>query len=150
MLTKTQQEKIKKFYNVMAKMQFLPAKEIGMIIVKKETLADISALAPNSNLVTTFELTRETDAQEMIEQLAETLKDGRIALIRLHDWLDPKIYNQLYLLSKNGRMEFPKLEERIFVDAPEEALVILVSTDNELEELNYKNIFDIVGLVERI
>jgi len=150
MFTKTQQEKIKKFYEIMAKMQFPPAKEIGMIIVKKETLADIAALASNSNLVTSFELTTESDAQEVIEQLAETLKAGRIALIRLHEYLDPKIYNQLYLLSKNSRMEFPRLEERIFVDAPKEALVILVSTDKELEKLNYKNIFDLVGLVERI
>ncbi len=35
MLAKTKQEKIKKFYKVVAKMQFPPAKEIGMIIVKK-------------------------------------------------------------------------------------------------------------------
>jgi len=150
MLTKIQQEKIKKFYNVMAEMQFPPAKEIGMIIAKKETLADVSALAPNSNLVTTFDLTRETDGQEAIEQLAEILKAGRTALIRLHEYLDPKIYNQLYLLSKNGRMEFPRLEERIFIEATNEALVILISTDKELEKLNYKNIFDLVGLVERI
>ncbi len=100
--------------------------------------------------MTSFDLTRETDAEEAIEQLAETMKAGRIALIRLHDWLDPKIYNQLYLLSKNGRMEFPRLEERVFVETPKEALVILVSTDEELEKLNYENIFDLVGLVERI
>lgn len=130
-------------------MQLPPAKEIGLIIVKKENLADLAALAPNSNLVTTFELTSETDAQVMIDKLAETLKASRIALIRLHDWLDPKIYNQLYLLSKNGRLEFPRLEERVFIDAPKEALVILVSIDQELEKLNYKNIFDLVGPVER-
>lgn len=150
MLTKPNQEKVQKFYEVVTKMQFPPAKEIGMIIIKKETLADISALAPNSNLVTSFELNRETDAQEAVEQLADALKAGRIALIRLHDWLDPKIYNQLYLLSKNGRMEFPRLEERVFVDAPKEALVILVSTDEELEKLNYENIFDLVGPVLRL
>lgn len=150
MITKSNQEKIKKFYEVVRRIQFPPAKEIGLIIVKKETLADISASAPNSNLVTSFELTRETDAQETIEQLAETLKSSSIALIRLHEWLDPKIYNQLYLLSKNGRIEFPRLEERVFIEAPKDALVILVSTDQELERLNYKNIFDLVGPVERL
>lgn len=150
MLTQQNQEKIKKFYEVISRMQFPPAKEIGLIVVKKETLADISALAPNSNLVTSFELTRETDAQETIEQLAEAIKAGHTALIRLHEYLDPKIYNQLYLLSKNGRMEFPRLEERVFVEAPKGALIILVSTDNELEKLNYENIFDLAGLVERL
>jgi hypothetical protein len=150
MISSINQQKIKKFYEVMARMQFPPAKELGLIVVKKETLADISALAPNANSVTAFELTRETDAQEAINQLAETVKAGRTALIRLHEWLDPKIYNQLFLLSKNGRMEFPDVDERMFVEAPKEALVILVSTDQELEKLNYKNIFDLAGTVERL
>ena len=150
MISVANQQKIKKLFQVMARMQIPPAKEIGLIVVKKETLADISALAPNANLVTAFELTRETDAQEAINQLAETVKSGRVALVRLHEWLDPKIYNQLFLLSKNGRMEFPDVKERAFIEAPKEALVILVSTDQELEKLNYKNIFDLAGTVERL
>ena len=150
MISVANQQKIKKLFQVMARMQIPPAKEIGLIVVKKETLADISALAPNANLVTAFELTRETDAQEAINQLAETVKSGRVALVRLHEWLDPKIYNQLFLLYKNGRMEFPDVKERAFIEAPKEALVILVSTDQELEKLNYKNIFDLAGTVERL
>jgi len=150
MITEKNQDKVRKFYEVMAKMQVPPAKKIGLLAVKKETLADVSALAPNPNLVTSFDLTRETDSQEMIEELAKTITAGRIALLCLHDWLDPQIYNQLYLLSKNGRMEYPRLEERIFVQATKEAVIILVSTDRELEKLNYDNLFDLVGLVERL
>jgi hypothetical protein len=47
-------------------------------------------------------------------------------------------------------MEYPRLEERIFVQATKEAVIILVSTDRELEKLNYDNLFDLVGLVERL
>ncbi|MBU1033034.1 MAG: hypothetical protein ABII13_00390 [Patescibacteria group bacterium] len=149
-MIKAKQEKVKKFYEVISRLQFPPGKEIGMIIVNKETMADIAALAPNSNLVTGLELTRETDVQEVIEQLADAIKAGRVALIRLHEWLDPKIYNQLFLLSKNGRMEFPDVDERVFVEAPKEAMVILVCTDAELAKLNYENIFDLIGPVERL
>ena len=73
-----------------------------------------------------------------------------MALIYLHKFLEPKIYNQLYLLSKNGRMEFPAPQERVFVEAPKEALVIIVSTEAELEALNYENIFDLVGPILRL
>ena len=75
---------------------------------------------------------------------------GRIALIRLREYLDPKIYNQLYLLAQDGHMEYPRLEERVFVDAVKEARVIIVSTDAELEKLNYSNIFDLTAVVERV
>ena len=107
-------------------------------------------LAPNSNLVTVIDLQKETDAEEVIGQLADAMRAGRVALIRLYKYLDPKIYNQLYLLAQDGHMEYPHLQERVFVDAVKDARVIIVSTDAELEELNYSNIFDLAGVVERI
>lgn len=150
MIGQTAQEKVKKFYQVVAGLQTERKKEIGLLVVKKELFSDVAALAPNSNLVTVMDLKKEFDSQEVINQLADDMRAGRVSLIRLHDYLDSKIYNQLFLFARDGHMEYPRLEERIFVDAAKNAQIILVSTDAELEKLNYSNIFDIVGIVERL
>ncbi|MCX6781994.1 MAG: hypothetical protein NTW66_02660 [Candidatus Magasanikbacteria bacterium] len=142
--------KVKKFIDVVSDMQFGPGKQIGLLILKKEETKDISILAPNSNITTVLELSKDGDADEVIGYLADAVKSGRLIFIRLHDYLDPKIYNQLFLLSKNSRMEYPKLEERIFVDAAPETTIIVITTDNELNKLNYTNILDLSGLVERL
>ena len=149
MISEINQQKVSKFYNVVAGMQTPGNKTIGLLVIKKEELGDISTLAVNSNLVTIIDLTKESDAEQIINQLADDMRIGRIVLMRIHDYLDPKIYNQLFLLAKNGHMEYPRLGERVFADAAKNAQVILVSTDAELEKLNYPNIFDMVGIVER-
>ena len=56
--------------------------------------------------------------------------------MRIHDYLDQKFIIN-FLLAKDGHMEYPRLEERVFVDAAKNAQIILVSTDAELEKLNY-------------
>jgi hypothetical protein len=150
MITKTAEEKIVKFYKIIEGMQSGKKKEPAILVVKKENLGDVAALAPNSNLVTVIDLQEGTDAEEVIGQLADAMKSGRVALLCLHRYLDPKIYNQLYLLAQDGHMEYPHLEERMFVDAVKDARVIIVSTDAELEKLNYSNIFDLAAVVERI
>ncbi len=143
-------EKIKKFYEVVSRLQPAATKEIGLLVVKKETLADISNLAPDLNMVTSFELTPNKDAETQIDWLYEAMKNKRWAIIRLHEYLDPKIYNQLYLISHDKRMQFSKLEDWVTLDIPEESNIIIVSTDKELEKLNYNNFFSLVGPVERL
>ncbi len=150
MISKTNQEKVRNFYKVVSEMQTPRNRELGLLVIKKEELGDLTALAPNSNLVTTIDLTPEFSSEEAISQLADAMKSGRVVLMRIHEYLDPKIYNQLFLLAQDGHMEYPHLEERIFVDSAISAQVILVSTDKELEKINYPNILNIVGLVERL
>ncbi|GEM_PF-3199408 len=150
MISKINQEKVRKFYDVVAKMQTKRNREMGLLVVERETLGDIAALALNSNLVTSIELSRESDLENVINQMADAVRQGRIILIRLYDFLDPKIYNQLFLLTKDGHMEYPHLEERVFVDAADSTLLILLATDADLEKLNYPNILQLAGVVERL
>ena len=150
MINKTNKEKVKKFYQVLLKIQPSSGKDIGLILIEKETLADLISLTPNSNQTATFELDKNTYITEFIEDLAEALKRKKMVFLRLHDYLDPSIYNQLYLIYKAGRMDFPKLEKDIVFDVPKESCLILVSTDEEIEKLNYKNLFNIVGPVLRL
>lgn len=150
MINESSKQKIKKFYEILSKVQSIHGKNVGLIVVKEESLADISALSPNSNLTTIYDLAEDINITDLIEQLADNFKKKRIVIIRLYDYLDPKLYNQIYLISKAGRMEFFKLEKDIIVDIPEEAQLILVSKDDELEKLNYKNLFNIVGPILRL
>jgi len=68
----------------------------------------------------------------------------------LHQYLNPAVYNQLHLISNSGRIHFFKLKEEVLLDLPQESQLILVSTDEEIEGLNYKNIFEVVGPVLRL
>lgn len=127
-----------------------PAKEIGLLVINDELIGDLAALSQNSNLTITLELSQDTDAQEVIDVMSEALAAGKLVLLRLHDYLDPKIYNQLWLLAKKGQLEYPLLDQRVVVPASPAAALVIVSTDEELERLNYDNIFDLVGLTERL
>jgi len=125
-------------------------KQIGLLVVGKESIEDLAALAPNTNLALVIELGSDSDAQEVIEKMADAVSRDRLLLLRLHDYLDPKVYNQLWLLTKKGQLEYPLLDERVVVPASSASAIIIVSTDAELERLNYNNIYDLVGLTERL
>jgi hypothetical protein len=150
MLKEENKEKIRHFYKALSLVQPSAGKDIGLILIKEETLADLVSLTENSNLTAVFELTEDSYVQEFLEKLAEALKGGLTVFIRLHQYLDPAIYNQLYLISRAGRMHFFKLEDEILINVPKEARLILVSTDEEIEKLNYKNLFEIVGPILRL
>jgi hypothetical protein len=150
MISKKNKEKVQKFYQVISKVQLPEGKEIGLIVVKRENMDDIINCAPNTNLVTSIELTKDADSTEIIKEMADSLTNKKTVIIRMHDWLDPKIYNQLFLLSKEGRMQYADLEDWKVIDCPREGNVIIISTDKEIESLNYKNLFDVVGPVARL
>ena len=150
MIKKENQEKIKHFYQALAMVQPTAGKDIGLILVKDENLADLVSLTENSNSTAIFELKEDTYVDGFLEELAEALKRGLLVFVRLHQYLDPAVYNQLHLISNSGRMHFFKLKEEVLLDLPKESQLILVSTDEEIEKLNYKNLFEVVGPVLRL
>lgn len=150
MINKKNKEKVKKFYQALLKVQPSSGKDIGLILIKKEKLSDLISLTPNSNQTATFELTKETYITGFIKDLAESLKRKKMVFVRLHDYLDPSVYNQLYLIYKSGRMDFLDLKKDIVFDIPKDSALILVSTEKELEKLNYKNLFNIIGPILRL
>lgn len=150
MIKKENQEKIKHFYQALTKTQPVSGKDIGLILIKDESLADLVNLTDKPNSTAVFELKDDTYVPGFLKELAKCLKEGLIVFIRLHRYLDPAVYNQLYLISNAGRIHFFNLEEEILINLPKESQLILVSTDEEIEELNYKNLFEIVGPVLRL
>ena len=150
MIKKENQEKIKHFYQALIKVQPSAGKDIGLILIKDENLADLVSLAEKSNFTAVFELKEDTYASGFLEELADVMRRGLFVFVRLHHYLDPAVYNQLHLISNFGRLHFFKLKEEILLDLPKESQLILVSTDKEIEGLNYKNLIEVVGPVLRL
>jgi len=150
MIKKENQEKVKYFYQALAKVQPAAGKDIGLIIIKDENLADLVSLTGNSNSTGVFELKEDTYIEGFLEELVEALKRSLLVFVRLHRYLSPAVYNQLHSISNSGRIHFFKLKEEVLLDLPKESQLILVSTDKEIEGLNYKNIFEVVGPVLRL
>lgn len=149
-MTNEKKQKIKNFLGLITKLQPKGAKHIGLLIIGEEKMAEIISLSLDTNKTYGLDLNNEESGEEIVEKLSEIIKLNYLILIRLHEYLNPKIYNQLYLLAKKGQMEFPLLEDRVFVEADEKSAIVLITTDKEMETLNYKNIFDIVSYTQRL
>jgi len=113
MIKKENQEKIKHFYQALAKVQPAAGKDIGLIIIKDESLADLVSLTGNSNSTEVFELKEDTYIEGFLEELVEALKKSLLVFVRLHQYLNPAVYNQLHLISNSGRIHFFKLKEEV-------------------------------------
>ncbi len=150
MINQEKKEKIRFFFNALSNVQPNYGKDIGLIVSAEEILEDLKSLVPNSNLVTIFDLTSDTYITGFLENLAKSLSKESIIFVRIHEYLDPAFYNQLYLISKSNRMDIFGPTKDDAINISDKAMLILVSTDNELENLNYKNILNIVGPVLRI
>jgi len=143
-------EKVRRFIDVLKKVQPANGHDIGLIVIGEENLSDLQSSLENSNDASVYELTKDTAASEVIKQILQDLKSSRVVFIHLHEYLDPSLYNQLYLIFQSGRVDYFLPEGSITFDIPKEAALILVSTSEDLEQLNYKNILEICGPVLRL
>ncbi len=151
MVNKKNQEKIKNYYQALLKVQPSYGKDIGLILIdKEETLSDLISLTPKSNQTVIFELSKDTYAPRFIKNLSEALKENKMIFVRIHYYLDPGIYNQFYLIYKSGKIDFLGVEEDIIFDVSQKSSLILVSTNEEIEKLNYKNLLQITGPTLRL
>lgn len=142
--------KIRHFYEFLEKMSSPQALNIGLIVINNESMGDLIALAKNSNATAALEIIKEMDIADFIRNLAKNLNDKKMVFIRLHNYLDPKIYNQFYLIANNARMEYFEGKKDIIINIPSEAQLIVIMTNEELEALNYKDILNIFGPVLRL
>lgn len=142
--------KIKKFFQILSKTQPKSGKDFGLIIRNKETISDIVSSFPNSNLVSVYDLTKDTYVSDFLKNLAKEIEKERIILLCLHDYLSPQIYNQFHLVYKTGKMTLFEFEDNIIAKVPKKTQLILISTNEELERVNYKNLFNIVGPILRL
>lgn len=142
--------KVKHFYDVLEKIQPVSGKNIGLIVIKDENLGDLTALTKNSNDTSVMQIDKDIDILDFIKDLAKNLTDKKMVFIRLHKYLNPKIYNQFYLLTNNARMEYFDRDKDIVVNIPHQSQVVVVMTNEELESLNYKDILNTFSMVLRL
>ncbi len=145
-------KKVKDFYKKLSQVQPREGKDIGLICLGDYDLSEIVSSIPESNKTALFELNKETVSAELIKEIADLFehKKKTILILRLHDYLSPKIYNQLYLISRSRKMDFSYLEEDVYTKISSDTQIILVTTEEELENLNYDNLLNLVGPVLRL
>jgi len=150
MITEENKQKVQEFYGKLIKVQPVSGHDIGMIVVKEENLGDIQAALPDPNNTSVYELDTQTPVSQTIKEILTALQNKQTILIQIHEFLSPEIYNQLYLIAQSGRADFFLPEGEMAFDVAKDAVLILISTDKELENLNYKNIFEVAGPVLRL
>lgn len=150
MINFEKEKKIKFFLNSLSKVQPDHGKDIGLIVVEEETVGDFKKMVSNSNLTTVFDLDPDIDVTNFLEDLSKSLIKENTVFVRVHEYLSPTIYNQIYLISKSARMHIFAPNQDKVINIPNKAMLILVFSEDELEKLNYKDLLNIVGPVLRL
>ena len=143
-----QKAKIADFVKKLKQIQPKHGRDIGLIVTAGENLADIQAAFPNPNSVSLYETTEDVD--NIIKNILQDLKSEKDVLLKLSDWLDPSLYNQLYLISCSGRADYFLPEGSITFDIPKNSVLVLTIDSGDLERLNYKDFLNICGPVLRL
>lgn len=151
MLAKINEAKIKKFFSVVTRLsEKFTALPIAMIVSKKDVGADVVALSGMSNRIVYLRADKNSDEVELIVELVKSLEKRMITFLEIGDFLHPTIYNAIYLLSSSGRIEYNTQKDRIVARPAKGATLILFTNENNLNKLNYDNLLNFVGLIERI
>lgn len=144
-----QKNKIQDFYEKLKKIQPAKGYDIGLLVTS-DNLGDISAALPDSNNISVYELLKSEPLEKIIKGILNDLKSGRNILLRLHDYLDPSVYNQLFLIARSGRTDYFLPEGSITFNVPKSAVLLIVISTQELENLNYKDFLNVCGPVLRL
>ena len=141
-------QKTNKFLEVVKKMQSKSKLSIGLLVL--ENGDDFNLISNELKHVKIIDNERDEDVEDVIDNMTTSMEKGQGICFKIGPYLDPKIYNQLHMLAQTGHMEYPTREERKFVYPSEGSYIVIVATDQDLEKLNYTNIFDIASLTERL
>ena len=151
MTNEKKQEKVKRFFEIVKKMQNSERMAIGLLILKKnDDMTNIVDNVIKKQSIKLIEVNKEEDSQKIINEMTSAFEKGQGMALRLSNTLDAMIYNQLDIISQAGHMEYPTKDERKFVYPTKGSYLVLISTDQELESMNYTNIFNLVTLTERL
>jgi len=151
MLSTINEEKIKKFFNVVMRLaEKSVTGQTAIIIAKKEDSSSVINSAGLVDKIIYLKTDRNSDDIEVAEVLAKAIKNGKMVILEIGEFLSPLIYNDIYLFSKAGRIEYNTSAERVVANSAKGASLVLFINEDNLNKLNYDNLLNIVGLVERI
>jgi len=119
---------------------------LGMIIMNGDQVSDILSVLPEPNKNSLYKIDFESDIEDTLDLILRDLLQKRNVFLHIKDFLPPKIYSQLYLFSREGRMDFiDSGGQNMSVDIPEEAVIIVLIDKDDFDSLNYKNMHDLIN-----
>lgn len=148
MLNEEKTKKLNDFLGKFIKMQEIGTREIGLVVVENnEDLDPVLEIVKNKGNVAVAKLTKKVLAIDFIKGLKQHLDEGKSVVIELGYYLDPKIYNQFYLISTNNRMEYFSGEDDVVFNLPKGGWILIVIKKEDLNQLNYQDFLNIIGPV---
>jgi hypothetical protein len=144
-------EQINHFLKKLAKIQPTNKKEVGLIVASDDEQVSQIEKNLNSDTISAIDLDDNNKAStELLKEIVESLKQNQFTILAVGDKLSPKLYNQIYLASKNGRIHFIENDKNQVVDINKENQLVLLISQKNLDNLSYDNIVDLAGPVLRL
>jgi len=156
MISKTQKETIKKFFQAIDKVLHSPGDlcDLGLIISDKIKINDLIDLTPYPERVEVFNLSEKNSPDEFLNKLVECFKNKKWSLVELKDGYFPStIYNPLRILSIQNRLQISDLtgkQEAIDLRIPEESRIIFLIDQENLSKINNTDFIKLFGPVIKI
>jgi hypothetical protein len=150
MLKKTEKLRLRNFVEKISKLQPPSGKDIGLIVASdKKNRDNIFNFLIKQKSFQGIEMKDNPATTSFLKDFKKSLKKNHNSILKMGDYLSPKIYNQFYLISKEGRLHFWELKEDIVYDIPAKNQLVIIISQEDLDNLNYKNILNIVGPILR-
>lgn len=148
MINEEQKQKFNVFLERFIGMQQSKTHELGLVVVKSdEDLAETLTIIKNKEDVAVAKLTRKVLATDFIVGLKENLAKEKGLVVELGNYLNPKIYNQFYLISQQDKLEYFSQGEEVIFKLPQKTWILVLAKQSDLDSLNYPDFYNIVGPV---
>lgn len=155
MISKTQKETIKKFFEAVENISHGPGEiyDLGLVISDNLKSKDLVKFVPRPKEVEVFNLSGKSNSQKFLKTLATTLEEKRWLLINLEDgYLPSAIYSQLRLLSTNNCLQIFSLDGAGKTDfkMPKESRIVVLANKNSMAKIDNSSFLSLFGPVINI
>jgi len=152
MISKTQKETIKKFFEAVEKVVHGPGEiyDLGLVISDNLKLKDLVKFAPRPEEIEIFDLSEKTSS-EFVEVLLNVFKKKKWILVEVVDgYLPEEVYNKLRFLSINNHLQFFDGKSDTDIKIPIETRIIFLINKKSASQINNPNFINLFGPVIKI
>ena len=155
MISKTQKETIKKFFEAVENVFHGPGEiyDLGLVISDNLKSKDLVKFSPRPKEVGVFNLSEKSNSQEFLKTLITTFEDKKWLLVNIENgYLPSAIYSQLRLLSTNNCLQIFSLDGAGKIDfkMPKESRIVVLANKDSMARINNPNFINLFGPVINI
>jgi len=150
MINKKQKQDINNLYQFLSKNLAPGPKTIGLIVTSGQSPRAVTDCLPVANQAVIVDASSGEVAENYLRELKDHLSLSKTVILQIGSNLEPAIYNQLSNIANSGRMDWNEADEKMYLEVPEESVLILQIDNDDLKNLNYDNLHDLVSPVVRL